>query len=974
MEAWIGAIVTSDDLSETTLRRCSLAALLLATLPDPMRPLAKHLRFVEELRRCPYMSRKCSIKLAHIVSGIAAAKTIDPDSNGRIDDNTLTARQFCTRHADAIIDLIGARLDAASVDAAADLGGDVDDGCSGALDQPVQQALVDTMRFVCSLVQPLKPSGSSRQSLPLSSADFTKPSLRNCILWQFSAQLNFSTDWQFLLSLLPSNKARRGGSGSIESECVERLRLLHTCLCRSESSANGLLNAPSILESVPAITESLHLVSRPESLKLLFEIAVGIFSSGTKNRDSNQSVDELIECTGDLLRQGWRVLESEYLAVQHCWPPVAAYLRLLATEPICLGLPAAAPAAGRQILLEAIDSVLASSENRVGLAEALTRELLTTASVAVADCRGSWDEEVLLRLLLAGLIFGPVHRRFQRYAGRVHVYLETAYDKGWPFNMEAATRESSDRVPSLEFLCRLPQCACERHSGFVRSLLLRLRQHYDGLCQAKVYKNFTNSAAHRQKHRIFCALLCLAPHLPLHTDLVLDWMVHCLRTELIASVRSQTEWIISLLCLDSTTRAINMLYDLLESSKFSTDSRPAFVTCLLSVSILVANQLLADSDSRLSDHVTRVLTLAADWCLAQQLQIRLHAQIAELRLSSMAASAARLKDAAVESRLAQRSDFLRRSRHAFRKLGLLERHWWLSDFLPRGHLSLDSVCRLAPALWGLQAEELILPDQWSIASTPTGCSAQQPVVTVNSAASIEPLERQLLLPNRWQAAEALESAVLNAASSVVEQQQESAVNEPTLSSLQRKPQSAQQCSQPATAVGAASAAGGLIIVASLIDKANNLGGLCRSAESFGISDVCLPSLRLLADPEFDQLSLGAHRWLRLAEVPPGQPLLDFLRRQRAEGVALIGLEQTERSRPMHRFQFPATRRCLLLLGHEKRGIPPDLIGELDACLEIPMSGVVRSLNVHVSAALALWEYRRQRLLLEDCTAAASPDL
>uniref|UniRef100_A0A1I8IET3 Saposin B-type domain-containing protein n=1 Tax=Macrostomum lignano TaxID=282301 RepID=A0A1I8IET3_9PLAT len=103
----------APNLSETTLRRCSLAALLLATLPDPMRPLAKHLRFVEELRRCPYMSRKCSIKLAHIVSGIAAAKTIDPDSNGRIDDNTLTARQFCTRHADAIIDLIGARLDAA---------------------------------------------------------------------------------------------------------------------------------------------------------------------------------------------------------------------------------------------------------------------------------------------------------------------------------------------------------------------------------------------------------------------------------------------------------------------------------------------------------------------------------------------------------------------------------------------------------------------------------------------------------------------------------------------------------------------------------------------------------------------------------------------------------------------------------------------------------------------------------------------
>uniref|UniRef100_A0A1I8FAA9 SpoU_methylase domain-containing protein n=1 Tax=Macrostomum lignano TaxID=282301 RepID=A0A1I8FAA9_9PLAT len=735
-----------------------------------------------------------------------------------------------------------------------------------------------------------------------------------------------------------SNKARRGGSGSIESECVERLRLLHTCLCRSESSANGLLNAPSILESVPAITESLHLVSRPESLKLLFEIAVGIFSSGTKNRDSNQSVDELIECTGDLLRQGWRVLESEYLAVQHCWPPVAAYLRLLATEPICLGLPAAAPAAGRQILLEAIDSVLASSENRVGLAEALTRELLTTASVAVADCRGSWDEEVLLRLLLAGLIFGPVHRRFQRYAGRVHVYLETAYDKGWPFNMEGATRESSDRVPSLEFLCRLPQCACERHSGFVRSLLLRLRQHYDGLCQAKVYKNFTNSAAHRQKHRIFCALLCLAPHLPLflylHTRSTPTWSWtgwwHCLRTELIASVRSQTEWIISLLCLDSTTRAINMLYDLLESlhsQQFPISYTVNNISTHLQSAVEIlhgtagqhssracypyrfscGNQLLADSDSRLSDHVTRVLDsgsrLVPGSAVANSICML---KLPKLRLSSMAASAARLKDAAVESRLAQRSDFLRRSRHAFRKLGLLERHWWLSDFLPRGHLS----PRFASADWLPRYQCVDRLHAYRMQ-----CS-QQPVVTVNSAASIEPLEqRQLLLPKSMASGRSSESAF----------------------------------------GAAASAAGGLIIVASLIDKANNLGApLRRSAESFGISDVCLPSLRLLGRSGVRP----AVAWRPPLAPPrrgvrPGQPLLDFLPRQRASRRRRPDRPGADRALPADApLPVPRYRRCLLLLGHEKRGIPPDLIGELDACLEIPMSGVVRSPEVHVSAALA----------------------
>ena len=40
----------------------------------------------------------------------------------------------------------------------------------------------------------------------------------------------------------------------------------------------------------------------------------------------------------------------------------------------------------------------------------------------------------------------------------------------------------------------------------------------------------------------------------------------------------------------------------------------------------------------------------------------------------------------------------------------------------------------------------------------------------------------------------------------------------------------------------------------------------------------------------------------------------------------------------------------------------DLIGLLDVCVEIPQQGVIRSLNVHVSGALLIWEYRRQQLV------------
>lgn len=50
--------------------------------------------------------------------------------------------------------------------------------------------------------------------------------------------------------------------------------------------------------------------------------------------------------------------------------------------------------------------------------------------------------------------------------------------------------------------------------------------------------------------------------------------------------------------------------------------------------------------------------------------------------------------------------------------------------------------------------------------------------------------------------------------------------------------------------------------------------------------------------------------------------------------------------------------------NEKQGIPADLIQLVDVCVEIPQQGVIRSLNVHVSGALLIWEYRKQRLISE----------
>jgi len=60
--------------------------------------------------------------------------------------------------------------------------------------------------------------------------------------------------------------------------------------------------------------------------------------------------------------------------------------------------------------------------------------------------------------------------------------------------------------------------------------------------------------------------------------------------------------------------------------------------------------------------------------------------------------------------------------------------------------------------------------------------------------------------------------------------------------------------------------------------------------------------------------------------------------------------------------LPMSCQVVVVLGAEKQGIPVEVIQELDIVVEIPQFGVIRSLNVHVSGALLVWQYTQQRLI------------
>ena len=147
----------------------------------------------------------------------------------------------------------------------------------------------------------------------------------------------------------------------------------------------------------------------------------------------------------------------------------------------------------------------------------------------------------------------------------------------------------------------------------------------------------------------------------------------------------------------------------------------------------------------------------------------------------------------------------------------------------------------------------------------------------------------------------------------------------------------------------------LIVVTSLLDKTTNIAGLCRSAEVFGASTLVVSSLSVLKDPTFQSMAVTAEHWINVLQVTPVE-LEAYTFQMRKKGYTIVCLEQTHSSVEIQNYKFDP--KTVLILGNEKSGINMEHIHLMDVCVEIPQKGIIRSLNVHVSGAIAIYHYNR----------------
>lgn len=148
----------------------------------------------------------------------------------------------------------------------------------------------------------------------------------------------------------------------------------------------------------------------------------------------------------------------------------------------------------------------------------------------------------------------------------------------------------------------------------------------------------------------------------------------------------------------------------------------------------------------------------------------------------------------------------------------------------------------------------------------------------------------------------------------------------------------------------------IILILDNIRSVHNVGSIFRTAEGAGVSKIyCVGTTPTPLDrfgrkrKDFAKVSLGSEDMLKWEYVEHG---LNIVKRLKKEGYKIIALEQSSDSVLYKKIK--KSDKNVLILGNEVEGVSKDLLKQAHIIAEIPMNGQKESLNVSVSAGIALY--------------------
>ncbi|XP_034196390.2 tRNA (guanosine(18)-2'-O)-methyltransferase TARBP1 isoform X1 [Osmia lignaria lignaria] len=546
--------------------------------------------------------------------------------------------------------------------------------------------------------------------------------------------------------------------------------------------------------------------------------------------------------------------------------------------------------------------------------------------------------------LVSCCLHGHVLRRDKQIENQAYLYVTQNYRNYYPRHISIIdyNNDNSVRALSIILLYKIINADKEYASMLLPIVLQKLEKFRN-----KRY--FNHSYIHKIKHRIMQILLILQPILNKLDIVILE---DCLCNLMLLesnqhSIRLMQEWILIKIFVEN----IELHYKLWKFFEEGITTRPGCVSSIACIVYHVSRLLPSDSQC---DFILMGIKYIAHCCLGQQYSMRLYNQIIFVKLYKMLeqfncndtiVQYKGLYDAAIAS--------LKYGNLAINS-SKIQDDFYFSVFHAVHDFSLQTIYFELPRLTDMDPSEWITPDLFQILNFKETINHPLQLYNLNTLLSDTKTSSYLMKSTVDKESSVKNSMMdieeLNNIQKKIDPLMPTNISHNDIFSTIRESVSHKRLSDE----------DGLIVVACLVNRAPNLGGLTRTCEIFNVKELVIANLNQIKDKEFQNLSVSAENWITITEVKPHQ-LCKFLLDKKEMGWSLVGLEQTVNSVNLINMKFK--KKTILVLGNEKDGIPANLISLFDTCIEIPQAGIIRSLNVHVSGAICIWQYSKQHVLI-----------
>jgi tRNA (guanosine-2'-O-)-methyltransferase len=150
----------------------------------------------------------------------------------------------------------------------------------------------------------------------------------------------------------------------------------------------------------------------------------------------------------------------------------------------------------------------------------------------------------------------------------------------------------------------------------------------------------------------------------------------------------------------------------------------------------------------------------------------------------------------------------------------------------------------------------------------------------------------------------------------------------------------------------------MTVVMENIHDPHNVSAVLRSCDAAGVMELQL----IYTDTDFPDIgkksSASAKKWVELRRF---KNVKDCYKKLHEEGFTIYATHLEEKAKSL--FEIDLTKKVAIVVGNEHKGVSPEAARSADGILQIPMFGMIQSLNVSVATAVILFEAVRQRIAL-----------